>query len=253
MRAISQIFVMISGLAVLAMGIAGCSSSAAEPCETTDDCFQGEYCDQDGFCAANTDPGNGGGNDVNGGGNDANGGGNDANGEVVCAPEDVCDRGVDSDVIAPSHLNFRPEDDEAEHYGCYEGGEERRFVGVDERAVNAKTCRDSEHRYRIRAGSCSQIDFFIDIHLKPESDLCPVQDFVNVAFIVDGGNYSECESSTDSQCWEEREPDDHDGLRWTVWYTDTFQSDDDTYIDVLISPDDGVSVPYELVVSVVET
>lgn len=42
--------------AALALVLVACSSSASEPCEVTEDCFQGETCD-DGFCRENADPG----------------------------------------------------------------------------------------------------------------------------------------------------------------------------------------------------
>lgn len=173
-------------------------------------------------------------------------------GEEDCAIELPCDRGVDDDVADSmgSGLRVEPEGD-ADRYGCVDDGGPT-FVGVENRTFEGQTCADDSHRYRIRARSCTAIDFLVHVELKPGSDVCPVQDSTDVIFSYDLSQDFECEDDSDSECYEIHDTPEHGGYRWTVRLFDVFQGDETIPIDVWINRDDDVSVPYELIVDVEE-
>ena len=254
MRALSAEIPWWLAAGALAVGCVlatGCSGAEAEPCESQDDCFQDEFC-QDGVCQQNTDAGPGNGGEDTGGGDTGGGdtGGDTGNGEVSCLPESDCQRGIDSDVT--SGLVVKPEDHESNVYGCSDVTGSNEFVGVEDRTFTANTCHDSQHIYRIRNRTCSQVDYRVEVELIPTDPHCGVRELANVQFIypMPGGN-AECESFGDNHCFEEHDTPEHGGYKWTVWHNNIFQGNTTAHIELIIEPEEG-AVPYELVVNVME-
>lgn len=174
--------------------------------------------------------------------------------EDECVVSLPCDRGVDDSVASFQRFAIEPEDDDAERYGCDGTLSNHEFVGTEGHSVEAQTCADEMHRYRIMASSCSEIDFLIHVDLKPKSEICPLKDFTEVMLRINLGSFNntECEGTSDSECYEVHENPDHGGYAWTVRLFDVFMGDHLFPVDLDIEPETDVSVPYELVVRVEE-
>ena len=265
--------------AVLGAG-AACSGSEATSCVTTDDCFQGQYCSDDGFCADNAHPGNTGSGPTNQNGNgdpqdvvngdepdaqtgdeDTGNGDHDADSgstEDLCVPDYNCDRLVHGDVTSTVGFILQPEDEEDEEidrYGCSGPDSNSQFVGVDNRVIEAQTCFDDVHRYVIRTRSCMSIDFRIEVELKPTDDVCLLRELSDVLFEYPvAGGVSECEHSGDTNCFNEEERPEHGGYKWTVRFfnIDSTTATNTAHSRITIHIEDEGGFPYDLRLSVIE-
>ncbi len=279
----SSVFVLIAvAIAVLGLAAMACSSDPEEAaCDSEEDCSENEVC-HDGSCVVDANNGeepdvgvsdtepadaerldadsidSGGDTGDEDGGHDTgqeDTGGADADTDADaddCEIELPCDRGVDDDVTDLTALQLVPEDDSADRYGCYDDNGDLRFVGVEDRVLNAQTCADELHRYRIRSRTCTAIDYLMHFEIKPKSDICPVGDFAEFFFDYDLASGEECQDGSDTECYEIHDTPDHGGARWTVRQVNVFIPDDDSLVDIRIVPDSGVNVPYELIIDIEE-
>ena len=166
-----------------------------------------------------------------------------------CHFEAPCDRGVDDVVAGPSRYVIEPEDN-GEHFGCSEDGHS--VIGIEPVSLSAQTCADDRHRYRVRARACTQQDYVIHIDVIPKSEICPIGDFADTAIRLNLGDDGECESVTDTECYRIHQQPEHGGHAWTVHLFNIFFPDPNFLIDFDLFPDDGFSIPYEVVVQAQE-
>ena len=214
--------------------ISGCTG---EECEVSDDCFQHEYC-HDGLCLSGSN------------GNYGSNGGQSQS----CTADQSCDRGVPEEVTSIVGLRLNPqfEDGEEDRYGCIGDGDDAYFAGTEGLTLRGNTCFDDVHRFRVQARTCRQVDFYVQLELVPRNDSCNVRDEANVVFHSNLANHGECATATSTECYETHDTPDHGGYKWTVRLFNVFSADPTVPIDVIIYPEDGYSVPYDLIVDVLE-
>ena len=250
----------VSSILFAVAAMSGCSGAAAEACDTTDDCFQGEFCD-DGYCTENDDPGPGNGsenngtggnnggtnNDTGGANNDTGGTNNDSGGTndaESCPIPAPCNSGVDSSINTQTGLAIRPDDPEYERFGC--DGEDDEFISGDPDPIEVQACPHHDQRFRVYVRPCDDRAFVGFVELRPLDDACPVDDdWGDVEIAIDGFN-GVCDTAGQAFCREKERPD-HGGYRWQL----NFGMDPYTaYWDVRIKVEAGAGVAYRYEIDV---
>ena len=229
---------------LLMIAIAGCSGAASEPCDTTDDCFQGEFCD-DGICQSNDAPGNGDNNghsdaghddttdvenddkkdsadngaDDTGGADGGNGGGGTTDacrfsesGELSCDDELDDLRGFDGIVLTP-------DEEGCSHFGCSGPPCEEEFMGGQLEPIEAQICPEQEETVMADIRACADHPMAVHIELRPLEESCLIDEWMDVEF---SQHSPECDSSEQIQprCHHVERPA-HGGYKWT----EVFQAD----------------------------
>ena len=222
-------------LAAVLVAAFGCSGASAEPCDTTDDCFSGEVC-EDQFCISEEEASNqqgdnqqanadAGGNGQDSGGNGSDGGentndggenGQDSGGEEQCSyaasGEHSCSSGH-SDLESGS-LAVLPDD--MEDGGCqihYDYDHDFRHFEPETWTVQA--CPNRDHRFRFPLWRCDTVTYAAYLRIEPVDPVCPLDEYATITLEEPFASYWEScpEAGRDYNCYFEEELDDG-GFEW---------------------------------------
>ncbi len=215
-----HIFLMTVAVAALGL-VFGCSSSDATSCESTEDCFSGEYCD-DGICAANSAPANHGSNTnqsnddtgnnsnadatPNSGTNDSTnqdgGQSNDTNSNngqpdpecILTGPEvQNCDSGHE-DLEDNTALQLHA--DGVDAAGCATFGDHDSFQASELTTWEIQACPNRFHRFHLLLNDCRDKAFTALLRIEPKSPQCGLDEYAELTF-------SEHEYEVDVECGSE--------------------------------------------------
>ena len=248
-------------LAVLGWAVAACSSSAGEVCDSTDDCFAGEFCD-DGICQSNDAPGNGdpdsGNGDPDSGSADADSGNGDPDsgsadtdsgngedvGEDACTPPSPCNPGVDSDALySSSGLQIdAPEPHNA--FGCPTTADEGEFVGGTPDPIEIFACPvDGDERVAISVRACDDRQFVVNVEIESVDEACPVEELTDMLTIQTSG-FPECEGSGETDCYTILEAEDGHFSAQVIYGTETSHMTGS--VATRLSAESGNAFPYKV-------
>lgn len=248
-----EIFSLASLVSVLVGLSLGCSGGVVT-CDDDSECFSDEYCHR-GRCLLAED-----GNQNGSGGNDAghdadvdgDGGADaDTNGDDHCIGSVPCSSGV-AELDSDDAYIFRPGEGNLSRYGCtVESGSEV-FVSGEPPPLEAQTCPDDTHVFRVPVYTCTDHDFTVEMALMPLDDLCPVDEWSAEAFFSIAHSPVECDeaSGITTYCHDTFEEDG--GYRWVAHFgrVSSPTNRQEYWPGLDLTPVTGASFPYELTVRV---
>lgn len=171
-----------------------------------------------------------------------------------CLRQPGCDRIVDSAVTSAGGLIFAPdhENDAVTNYGCPNEVDDVDFVGGGPAPVEAHTCSDNLHLYRLRTEQCNDRGFAVDIKISPLEEACPVDELATISFMTGVSLAAEeCDSSNTDQCYVIEDAPDG-SQRWTIYFEEEWQDAKYRPVDIRVVPNDDYSFPYEMTIDVHE-